>query len=637
MQDLSWILDSLPAGIFVGNVPDGSTAFTNPAFERIIGRRTVAGGKVRAAPQNYGLHDRQGNPYPVENLPFSRAMHSGQAVEVDDIVIHRPDGKKVNIRAFGHPAFDSAGKMTHVVVAFFDITREVAAESERRMTEAQLALAVNHAPIVIWSTDKDGIITLSEGAGLASLGVRSGQLVGMNIFELYREHPTIAGYVTRAFAGQSFSYTVQVGEAVYDTWITPLRDEHDAVAGVAALSHDVSEIRRLQSTAIQNDRVIALGTLAASVAHEINNPLTYMLGHTRRLEDGLRELEKLSGALPDAQRASMAAVLERMGSTLKTLASGTERIAGITRDLRTFSRSDSDESTHVDLRLVTRSVLQLVQKEIEARAQLKVDLGETAAVRGNEARLVQVILNLVVNAMQALPEDEPERHQITLRTCNEGRQVVVEVSDTGPGVPYERRERIFEPFVSTKEIGVGTGLGLFVSRNIVRSFGGDIVLVDQPHGGALFRVTLPQYSKSRPPLNSEPGSAKLASGSSAGRVLVIDDESLVAQVLCAHLHSAGYQAHAEQDAKRALQTLSQDPNSYDLVFCDLMMKGMTGMELSEALKVERPEAHMKVVFMTGGAFTPKARAFLEAHAAQCVEKPFDVLVETERRLRKLRR
>jgi CheY-like chemotaxis protein len=288
--------------------------------------------------------------------------------------------------------------------------------------------------------------------------------------------------------------------------------------------------------------------------------------------------------------------------------------------------------------LVARSVLQLVQKEIEARARLRVDLGETAPVRGNEARLVQVILNLVVNAMQALPEDEPECHEIALRTYNDDKQVVLEVSDTGPGVPYERREHIFEPFVSTKEIGVGTGLGLFVSRNIVRSFGGDIVLVDQPHGGALFRVTLPPYSRSRPPLGSEPGAA-IAGGKNGnlGRVLVIDDESLVAQVLCAHLASAGYTAHSEQDARRALHTLSEDPEGYDLVFCDLMMKGMTGMELSDALKAHSPQAHAKVVFMTGGAFTPKARAFLEAHAAQCVEKPFDVLVETERRLRKLRR
>src|SRR5262249_27117925 len=142
-----------------------------------------------------------------------------------------------------------------------------------------LSLAVNHAPIVIWTADTNGVVTLSEGAGLASLGIKSGQLVGQNLFEIYRDHPTIPGYIRRGLSGESFWYTVEVDKVVYDTWLTPLRNVSGAIIGIAGLSKDVSEIRNLQSNAIQNDRVIALGTLAASVAHEINNPLTYMLGN----------------------------------------------------------------------------------------------------------------------------------------------------------------------------------------------------------------------------------------------------------------------------------------------------------------------------------------------------------------------
>lgn len=630
-MDLRWILDTLPVGLWVARVPDGEVAYANPEFQRILGVEAAPGVQIEGAPAAYGIFTREGRPYPVEKLPFSLVAKSGRPATVDDIVIRRPDGRHVHIRAFGYPAFDAAGRLTHVGVAFLDNSAAVRAEAERDRNEARLALAVNHAPIVIWAADRTGIVTLSEGAGLSSMGVKSGQLVGANLFDLYKEHPSIPGYLRRGLAGESFWYTVQVGEAVYDTWLVPLRDADGSIAGLAGLSNDVSQVRKLQASAIQHDRAIALGTLAASVAHEINNPLTYMLGHLDLLGGELAALEARLPALEEPQRRELFSIAARMREALETTRAGTERIAGITRELGSFSHPASDDNAAVDVRAVVNSVLKLVRKEVEARALLHLALRETAPLRGNASRLVQVILNLVVNALQALPEGRPGENQIWVSTRNEGEDVVIEVADSGPGVPAAERERIFEPFVTTKDVGQGSGLGLFVCRNIVTGFGGRVQVDDRPGGGARFRVVLPAAkAPARPsPAPSKPPIGREAPASA--RVLIIDDDPAVGALLRDQLAAAGYRASFEADASRALEALAAGAE-FDLVYCDLMMQGTTGMDLAEALAARAPAQLAKVLFMTGGAYTPRARDFQQRHAGRVVGKPFDILAETARRL-----
>jgi CheY-like chemotaxis protein len=210
--------------------------------------------------------------------------------------------------------------------------------------------------------------------------------------------------------------------------------------------------------------------------------------------------------------------------------------------------------------------------------------------------------------------------------------VLVEVEDSGTGVPADLRERIFEPFVSTKEIGEGTGLGLFVSRNIVRDLGGEITVDGREGGGAVFRVSFPRATADD---LWEPATDRstLTSPEAVGaRILVIDDEARVASVLCASLKAAGYHAESEQNPEQALQRLTQGNEAFDLIFCDLMMRGMTGMDVARAQQVQRPEVLRHVVFMTGGAFTPQAQRFLAEKSPQCIEKPFDVVAETVKRL-----
>jgi two-component system, cell cycle sensor histidine kinase and response regulator CckA len=626
MMDRPWILDDLPVGVWVGKIPDGAPAYANKMFQRIMGM-PPADVPVREAPRTYGIVDREGQPYPVEKLPFARAVETRGPVVVDDVVIRRPDGD-VNIRAFGSPVFDDGGTLTHVIVAFIDITKEVVAEAERRIIEERLLFACNHAPIVIWMTDVQGNITLSEGAGLASLGVKSGELVGKNVLELYAAHPTIPGYLRRGLAGESLWYTVEVGEAVYETWVSPLRDATGKMVAMAALSNDVSQLRKLQRNAIQNDRVIAMGTLAASVAHEINNPLTYVLSHGDALADEVNLLERLLGGekpnLADA-RASVARLRDGLGP----VRTGTGRIAAITRDLRSFSRPDERSMAPVNLRAVVESVLKLVAKEVEARARLVLDLHDTAPVLGNEARLIQVVLNLIVNAYQALPSDSPSYHQVSVSVRNDGARVIVEVSDSGPGVPAADRERIFEPFFSTKEIGIGTGLGLFVCRNIVRGFSGEVEVGDRPGGGAVFRVVLPAVSA--PALPAAAAAAAAVQKATGAHVVLIEDDRLVARAFSLQLGQAGYRVSTFGDGQSGMRALLE-LDDVDLVFCDLMMTGMTGMDLAEQLAKQAPAKAEKLVLMTGGAFSSRARDFVARHRDRTVDKPFDIVAETQKRL-----
>ena len=616
-----WILDGMPVGIWVARAPDGQVTYANPAFQEILGMNAVSDSRITDAPATYGIFDRAGRPFPLERLPFSQALAHGRPVVVDDIVIHRGDGTRVNIRATGVPIRDAAGAITHVIVSFLDITREVRAELERETFEARLHLAADHAPIIIWSTDRNGVVLHSEGAGLAALGVRAGELVGQSAFEMYKNEPPVLDALRRALAGESFWTDVKIGEAYLNTWMAPMRDAGGEIIGVLGLTNDVTALRRLQAATIQADRLHAMGTLAASVAHEINNPLTYVLGGLAGLERRLEVLREKTETDDSCQT-----VLVRLAEELGLVRMGVDRIATVARDLKAFSRPDDTRLEPVDVRGVVSSVLKLTRKDVEARAQLRLDLGEVPPVAGNEARLVQVVMNLVVNASQSLAQGRPDRDEISITTRVEKGRVVLEVADSGPGVPPADRERIFEPFVTTKPVGEGTGLGLFVCRRLVQGLGGDISVHDRPAGGALFRVQLPVSDRPAAPRESTP-----AKPVAAGRVLVIDDDPLVCGALVGQLEDDGIRAEAILDPHHGLRVLlGAEP--YDLAYCDLMMAGLTGMDIAHEVEAQAPERLSRIVFMTGGAFVPRASSFVADHLDSCVEKPFDVVGETRRRL-----
>jgi two-component system, NtrC family, sensor kinase len=262
-------------------------------------------------------------------------------------------------------------------------------------------------------------------------------------------------------------------------------------------------LRRLQETQDQllfADRLATVGRLAAGVGHEINNPLSFILGNLRYVQDELQRMERLPSDEED-RRELLSAITEAC--------EGAERVRLIAQDLKVLSRPDNAVHGPVELRMVVRGAAKMAAHEIRHRARLVEDCEGVPPVRGNEARLSQVLLNLLINAAHAITPGQMEQNEIRIsaRESVPGR-VTLEVSDTGCGIPAENLGRIFEPFFTTKPVGVGTGLGLSVCHGIITSFGGDITVESEPGRGTTFRITLPTAAdlgeaSLRPPLPGE--------------------------------------------------------------------------------------------------------------------------------------
>ncbi len=271
----------------------------------------------------------------------------------------------------------------------------------------------------------------------------------------------------------------------------------------AELLRRLEEIARTKDALIFSEKLALTGRIAAGVAHEINNPLVYVLSN---LEFVIETADKLAGEvrsrtqepvpmlrLVDAPKdAETLRALDDIRAAAQDAREGVLRIRHIARDLNAFARPEADSKKPVDMKRVVEWALNVAGAQVRARAQLVKDIRDVAAVLGNETRLGQVVVNLLVNAGQAMPADrESDRNRVTLTLKQELDAVIIEVADTGGGIPAEQIEQIFEPFFTTKPQGVGTGLGLSICRSIIQAHNGQMHVESTPGQGSLFRVTLP--------------------------------------------------------------------------------------------------------------------------------------------------
>jgi signal transduction histidine kinase len=392
---------------------------------------------------------------------------------------------------------------------------------------------------------------------------------------------------------------------IMERWSGPVRLPSGEIMARLWLFRDVTERRRFElDRAVVTERMAAMGRLAAGVGHEINNPLTYALGNI----ESLLESSAASATAPQASEA-----VERLQEAREGLA----RIRVIVRDLQTLARAEESHG-EVDIKQVIDQAIQIAGAELRHRAPIVRRYETVPPIVGSRIRLGQVFLNLIINAAQAIPEGQSADNRIEIAIRNTGGTTIVEVSDTGVGISPEHLERIFDPFFTTKDIGAGTGLGLSISRDIVVGHRGTLTVRSTLGKGTTMTVTFPHAEGTVKPAAP---AAEAAPETRRAKVLVIDDEPLIARILQRGL--SRHQVTVASEARDAIERI-QRGEIYDVILCDLMMPDISGIDVHEYLTREYPAVAKRVVFMTGGAFTSKARQFLSTVSNERIDKPFSL-------------
>lgn len=370
------------------------------------------------------------------------------------------------------------------------------------------------------------------------------------------------------------------------------------------------ELDRAHHALLESERLAALGQLAAGVGHEINNPLTYLqlaLDRVHHFLHGQRAPHDVTRAIEDAR-------------------DGAWRIQKVVEGLRTYSRRESERAA-VDLNEVARNALKVAQPRLRHIAMLETQLAEVPVVLAEEPRLVQALVNLLVNAAQAVSEHGANgRIRLSSGVTGTG-DAYLEVEDDGPGIPAEIRARIAEPYFTTRGPSGGAGLGFFVTRGIVDAHHGRIVIEDvQPHG-ARVRIELPPAPAGVTPRSLPPTGppAPVTFDEPTGdrprpRLLAVDDEPMLLRLL-AHMLRDEWDVTEATHGEQAEHLLATQ--EFDVVLCDLMMPGYSGMQLASRAVARDPDLRGRMVFMTGGAITPEAEAFVADPNVVTVNKPMD--------------
>jgi signal transduction histidine kinase len=382
------------------------------------------------------------------------------------------------------------------------------------------------------------------------------------------------------------------------------------------------EQAKMRERLMISERMASAGMLAAGVAHEINNPLAIAALNVDTSAEALARAAALANLMKSRGSGAAAALSQELAELVAPLEDAREalrRIRDIVHDVKLFSRQNEEMVGTVDLRRVADSSARMAWNEIRHRAKLVKRYGEIPLVQANESRLGQVVLNLLVNAAQAMPDSYPSHNEISIATKTaEDGSAVLEVADNGSGIPKENLERVFDAFFTTKPVGVGTGLGLAICRGIVLELGGRIELESEVGRGTMFRIVLPAGRASEVIVKAPP----VMPSRQRGRVLVVDDEVPLGRALERMLgvHHDVTVLTGGEDAIRRIG----DGDPFDVILLDVMMPDVSGMRVYDEVTAAHPEQAERIVFLTGGAFAPSAREFLERVSNPKLEKPIDM-------------
>lgn len=495
-------------------------------------------------------------------------------------------------------------------------------QQRERQTEALKASIIDQAIAGIVSTDLEGRIVEFNPAAQAMFGLTREQVLGRRIDEALvpeRLREGAARELARTVAGagpsglgrrvqrfglradgSEFPCEVVVfrteleGRPLLTAWITDNTERAQAAA----------QIERQRDALRQSEKLTAMGSLLAGVAHELNNPLAIVMGRASLLA------EKTEGTplAADAERIRDAA----------------DRCGRIVRTFLNMARQRPLRRAPVQLNDLARAAAEMLGYTLRSHGiEMELALADgLPEVMADGDQVGQVLLNLIVNAQQALAGTEGA-HRIRLTTGVEDRRdnreprVWLRVSDNGPGVPPELRPRLFEPFFTTKAEGAGTGLGLSVSRSMVREHGGDLVL-ERADGGAAFRLSLPISGEARD--NSQPVPLDEAGTAREARILVVDDEPEITGLLRSMLEGAGWEVATAESAAVALELLGTA--RFDAIVSDLRMPDTDGATFWAEVQQRAPQLARRMLFVTGDTLSLEAQRILAKTRCPSLDKPF---------------
>jgi PAS domain S-box-containing protein len=496
-----------------------------------------------------------------------------------------------------------------------DITERKQAEAELRMLSSHQDTILAAIPDIIMEVDNNKVYTWANQAGIEFFGE---DVIGKEASYYFEGEQETYRSVQPLFNGRGETIYIESWQRRKDGakrllawWCRSLKDSNGNVVGALAAAQDITEHkkmeeegRKLRDKAEMSSRLAAVGEMAAGIAHEINNPLTGVLGFSQLL----------------AERQDLP---EDVKEQLQIVAEGSDRVKDIVRRMLTFARQTKPVRTSVNIHELIDNTLEirsyvLRTANIEVVKHLDPDLPWIVVDPG---QMQQVFLNLIVNAEYSMKKAH-QKGTLVITTEKMDGHILITFKDDGTGMSQDTKDKLFNPFFTTKDVGEGTGLGLGLSRSIILEHGGTIEVESQPGKGAMFVITLPVNSVDavavqKPKTDSHTSPENFRSA----HILVVDDEETIRSLVSTLLTQSGHTVDATGDATEALARL--DSAVYDLVLMDIRMPGMSGMELYGKITEKHPELADKFIFITGDTSDTTTRAFLEQNKLSYITKPFD--------------
>ncbi len=483
------------------------------------------------------------------------------------------------------------------------------AEQALRRSQDDLQRAIQSIPVVV-IIHHQGKIIYCNPASVTALGrTHAHELCGQPLAQMiHPEDRTALSFTSTHHTLSEVRLVRPNGEILTLELIQSQPIKFEGQAAQMLVANDVTERKKMQAQLLLNERMASVGTLAAGVAHEINNPLAYVLGNLTYLSEELIQC-------PTQDARFTAPQLQEYRTTLAEALDGARRVSDIIDNLKMFARTDDAWVGPVDVNKLLEVALNVTQSQSKYNIEIRRRFGKLPHAKGNHARMGQVFLHLILNALQALEhtENQPRILSVSTALCQE--HIVVQITDNGVGIPPKDISRVFDPFFTTRPVGLRTGLGLFVCHSTITSIGGTISVQSDPHQGTTFRIELPRDRIDIVPTRTEQtlGSSHLLN------LLIVDDEPQIARTLERALHT--HNVTRLSNPTLAIPTLQSE--AFDLIFCDLAMPNLSGYALYKHTLTHAPHNAARFVFLHNKhtPLSPEELALQAQHPF--LAKPFD--------------